>query len=47
MVPPTAAELDALHGEGVTHTARRLERHGLLVRDAENSYLSAGALKPA
>ena len=39
---PTPAELDALLGQIVTRIARQLERRGLVVRDAENSYLSAG-----
>lgn len=39
---PTAAELEALLGRIVTRIARHLERRGLLVRDAENGYLSAG-----
>ncbi|MCC7257564.1 MAG: transposase zinc-binding domain-containing protein, partial [Gammaproteobacteria bacterium] len=40
--PPTAAELEALLGQIVTRIARHLERRGLLMRDAEGSYLSAG-----
>jgi hypothetical protein len=36
------AELEALLGQIVARIARHLERRGLLVRDAENSYLSAG-----
>ncbi|MCC7330826.1 MAG: transposase [Gammaproteobacteria bacterium] len=39
---PTSAELDALLGQIVGRIARHLERRGLLVRDAEASYLSAG-----
>lgn len=35
--PPTVAEIEALLGR----IARHLERRGLLVRDAENSYLNA------
>jgi len=42
VAPPTAAELEALLGQIVTRIARHLERRGLLVRDAENAYLSAG-----
>jgi hypothetical protein len=39
--PPTAAELEALLGRIVGRIARHLERRGLVVRDAENSYLDA------
>ncbi len=41
VVPPTTAELEALLGTIVRRIARHLERRGLLVRDAENDYLSA------
>jgi hypothetical protein len=40
--PPTAPELEAVLGRIVARIARHLERRGLLVRDVENSYLSAG-----
>jgi hypothetical protein len=39
---PTAAELEALLGRIVGRIARHLERRGLVVRDAENTYLSSG-----
>jgi hypothetical protein len=39
---PTPAELEALLGQIVARIARQLERRGLVVRDAEGSYLSAG-----
>ena len=42
VAPPTAAELEALPGRIVTRIARQLERRGLLMRNAEGSYLSAG-----
>jgi hypothetical protein len=42
VAPPTPAELNALLGQIVARIARHLERRGLVVRDAENSYLSAG-----
>jgi len=42
VAPPTSAELEALLGQIVTRIARHLERRGLLMRDAEGSYLSAG-----
>lgn len=42
VAPPTPAELDALLGQIVARIARQLERRGLVVRDAENSYLSTG-----
>ena len=40
--PPTPVELDELLGTIVTRIARQLEWRGLVVRDAENSYLSTG-----
>jgi len=42
VAPPTAAELEVLLAQIVTRVARHLERRGLLVRDAESSYFSAG-----
>lgn len=42
VAPPTSVELEALLSQIVTRIARHLERRGLVVRDAENSYLSAG-----
>jgi hypothetical protein len=42
VAPPTPAELEALLGQIAGRVARHLERRGLVVRDAENSYLSAG-----
>jgi hypothetical protein len=42
VAPPTPAEIEALLGTIVTRIARHLERRGLLVRDADNGYLSSG-----
>jgi hypothetical protein len=42
VAPPAPVELEGLLGRIVARIARQLERRGLLVRDAENSYLSAG-----
>ena len=41
VAPPTSADIEALLGRVVQRIARHLERCGLLVRDAENSYLNA------
>jgi hypothetical protein len=41
------AELEALLGQIVARIARHLERRGLVVRDAEGSYLSAGPAEEA
>lgn len=40
---PTSAELDVLLGQIVARIARYLQRRGLVVRDAENSYLEIGS----
>jgi hypothetical protein len=42
VTPPTPAAFEALLGTIVTRIAQHLERRGLVVRDAENSYLSSG-----
>jgi hypothetical protein len=47
VAPPTVAELEALLGQIVARIARHLERRGLVVRDAEGSYLSAGPAEEA
>jgi hypothetical protein len=46
MVPPTPAELEALLGRITRRIARHLERRGLLVRNAESSYLELGLEEP-
>jgi hypothetical protein len=42
VTPPTPAEREALLGRITRRIARHLERRGLLVRDAESSYLELG-----